>query len=498
MTCLCLENPIVRFTSFWSSVDLFLDERMPIEVLIAIPALLVAVFVPIAIFMVDSKDNAFVWDKAVIFRKVLKSEKLFLGIIIFIFVPIFWKFGQIRALLLLPLFWSITVLLLAIVESYKWLIIIEAKDHNQESYRTKKREEYLKTLDDEQKQIIWPLTWKLNRSSRGVVDERKLVKIFIENMESMQSPDASILSNFIVNLEQVNLMDPVIHEDLIKFSLKNAGYLTTEEPLTYMPNAFDFKETVRGLYFAIVEKDLNSNFGFYSLFNHTRKYIKENNINEGVFIKNFAPQFFSILENNKQAHKVLDGFPKEWKITYSGVEDENTRPVTLGWLDAYMHWIVERNLLAYNSDKTPYDAIADSITEGLIPNIDLPVWSNFIVFHWTSYGQSKEETSEHAKLRNFVEGIKRFGLISKVHAFWENEKEGAEARFAKEREIEINETFDLATRTTIFPLLLDDKTLNNYLKEIKEYQTTEKDSAKKEKLSDLKELLEEFKNRLSK
>jgi hypothetical protein len=483
------------FTDFWQVVDKFLFENVSIESLIASPVLIIGFLLPVAVLLIDSKNKILPWDHAVILTTVLKIKSMFVGLVVFILVPLLWHGLHIRPLLLMILIAYLVFYLLMIIESYKWLIVTEESNSGKSNFRIIKRENFLSSLNDSQKAVIWSKTFSLNRNIKGFMDERNLIKIFIKNLESMTSPDANLLRNFISNLSNTNLFDPIIHEDLINFCLVN-GTIISEKDDNDNIDRFEFINTVNDLYFEIMEEDLKNDFGIYMFFAHTRKFSKANNAGEVFLIRNIAARFLSSLDKSKDIHKIFNGFPNDWQITFERIENETTQGTALNWLDSYMHWVVDKNLLTYNEKDGNYDSVADDVTRELLPKIDMFTWTDLIIFQWSSFGQDENETVEHARIRNFLNGRKKFGLIGRFHGFWgENEKKLA-ALDHDIREREIKETLNIATKTTIFPILLNPTALNKYIKELKYYK--EKDKAKKEKLEMLQKLFNEIKKHQSK
>lgn len=492
---ICFTAPDLSFNvlgGLWRVVDKYLLEHISIESLIAPPVLIIGFLLPVAVLLIDRENKILPWDHAVILTTVLKIKSMFVGLIIFILVPLLWQSLQIRLLLLIILIAYLVFYLAMIIESYKWLIVTEEANSGSSNFRIIMREKYLMSLNDSQKAVIWAKTFSLDRNIKGFMDERNLVKIFIKNLENMTDPDANLLRNFITNLSNTNLFDPVIHEDLINYCLAN-GTISSKENDSGDFKRLDFKNTVSDLYFKIMEEDLKNDFGIYMLFAHTRKFAKEKKADEVILIKNIAARFLSSLDKSKNIHKVFDGFPNDWQITFEKIENKKTQSMALNWLDAYMHWIVDKNMMAYDEKDGIYDSVADDVTRELLPKIDIFTWTDLVVFQWSSFGQNKDETLEHARIRNFINGRKKFGLIGRFHGFWEKSEKELVKLDQNIREQEFEETLNIATKTTIFPILLNPTMLKKYMKEVKDFK--EGDRIKKDRLETLQKLLDEIKNR---
>lgn len=482
-----LSNSLMALFDIINLTNKWLGENIQLEVLIALPTVLLAVFIPLAIFMIDSKDIGFTWDKTVILKKVFNSKLLFISLLLYLLVIIFWDISFLRILFIPPVAFGIYNLLIAIINSYRWLIVTEAPTTYQESYRTEKRLEFLKTLEDNQKEIVWPLTWNEDTKARSLIDNRRLINVFVENVNSLlgrQTSSTYIIENFISNIEQINLHVPEIHEALIGLSLHWSNGLNPMVDTNGNHRRIGW--TMRRLYQAILERDIKDSFKVYLLFSDSKKFIRDNNLDEASFVGNFVNMLLASLQDIGDVSHVWDDFPEEWKITFDNLEDREVQSIAFSCLTAYMQWITKRELLM---DQNGYklDHLADEVTKKLLPKIDPQIWSDMMAFHWSSYGREENESSEHGQIRGFVERTKTFGLWGRTYGFWEvKDDQGIEERFVNQRDAEIEETIKIATKTTIFPNFTNKSSFLALLSEINNFPEYEEGSAEDKKLRDLK------------
>jgi hypothetical protein len=105
-----------------------------------------------------------------------------------------------------------------------------------------------------------------------------------------------------------------------------------------------------------------------------------------------------------------------------------------------------------------------------LPEVDMNLWSDLIAFHLSAYGLFDGETSEHAQIRGFIERDKKFGLVSNVYGFWPDDgSESFEEMVKSSRAKELEETLEIATKTTIFPLFANAQTLERLIKELSKF-----------------------------
>lgn len=460
-------NYLCLLSNVWARVDLLLHNIVPLAALIALPALLVTALIPLAIFLLDKSEAGIPWDKVVILKKVISATALFWSIVIMAILPLLWGVNGLRPLIALLMIVGCIFLVNAVISAYKWLIVTEGGNKIIPSYRLRKRVEYLESLSSSEREVIWSLTWNGMPGIRGLIDERVLIKVFIKDVESSRNcnnrTSANLLQELISNLPNVDISDPIIHEELIRASLTWTKSFTR----TNNSDRPEFVYASERLFNLIIERDIKSSFGTFLLFDDVKKYYTKNpGVHELTFANRFSQTFLTNLEVDSDY--VWDEFPQEWKITLANLSVKDWRKnIPELWLNSYLSWLMKRNLLAStNGGSVEYDSLADDVTKNLLPNVEIGLWSDLIAFHWSSYGVREGETNEHAQIRGFIEREKRFGLVGKMYGFWEYVDEGSFVeKYQAQRSFEFNETIQLAVVTNAFPLLLNRNSLDKLIAE---------------------------------
>ncbi len=449
----------------WLSVSRFLDGSISLEALIAMAALFVAVLIPLAIFLIDNKSNTgFVWDKAVVLTKILNAPLLMISLLSLTLPLLFWDASIAWKPFLVVVFAAGVILLMrAMVRAYKWLKVAETGFDD--TYRNKKRLEYLKTLPDSDKKAIWSLTWG-DTDGRALIDDRTLVKEFIKHLESISDKagaGTTMLREFMNYMDKLQLSDPIVYEEIFNFSMKWASHLAHDD-LDESENPLQFRSTVRRLFFDLMERSLADMFMRYLFFDGIKKYLEKNKkVDEAQLVKRIAPNYFPALEKIESNYSSWEEFPEHWKISIKTLTGERAG-CALEWLNGYMRWITTRNLLS-GKEETKYDRFADDVTQHLFTKVEPIMWSDLLILHWSPYGVKEGEDSITAQVRNFIELNKTFGLIGRTVGFWGEDENND--NFRKEYTAQKEEILELNKRFNIFPYFRTRKSLEQYIKAAK-------------------------------
>lgn len=444
----------------WRGVDAWLGEYLSLNALTAMAALMVAILIPVAIFMIDNKnESGFAWDKAVILSKILKAPNILIAALLLTLPLVFWNIDlPLKPLILGVFVTGVFILITSLVRAYIWLKVTENKPL--ETYRTKKRLEYLKTLKHSDKEAIWSMTWSDNQG-RALIDDKRLVPYFIQHLSELQRDGrdgATLLREFMGYIDKIHLADPDVFQDLICFSMEWASNLAKENKNDQV-NPVRFRTTTRYLFFDLAKRAFNDEVLSYLFFETVDDYIESDSAaSELRFVRHFATNFFDILENSEDWTIVWESFPDKWKITIDKIrKDENE--VISQWLKAYLKWITTRNL--YIGESNTYDVFAESVTENLLPNVEPLLWSDLIVLHWSPYGVKENEDSDKAQIRNFIERKKSFGIVGRSYGFWE--ADSADSRFIEEYKNQKQEVLNFVKYTDIFPRFKNTEILDKYI-----------------------------------
>lgn len=455
----------ITYPTVWSSLDSFLNRTVSLEALIGMAALLVAVLIPLAIFMIDSRtDNAFSWDKAVILSKILNAPRLLASLFLLSAPLLFWKSAaEVKPIILVLYTIGVFFLVQSMVKAYKWLKVSEKGYFH--TYRTRMRIEYLRTLKEGDMRAIWSLTWS-DTKGRALVDDRQLVNEFVtqlENMKDKAGAGSIMLREFMAYIDQLDISDPEVYEKVLRLSMKWANHLIHDNTKDDENNPMQFRHTARRLFYNLETRSLNDSFISFLFYKTVKEYITETKANVGEAVRHIATDFFPAAEKANDTRSVWDEFPEDWKVTLANLTgDQNGASAAM--LNGYMHWITTRNLLTSSKDYK-YDDFADEVTRNLFPSVELIMWSDLLILHWSPYGSKEGEEPIHAQVRNFIELDKTFGHIGRVTEF--TSAENSNEVFRKQYGDQQNEILELNKTFNIYPYFRNPTELRKYIKAAK-------------------------------
>lgn len=456
----------------WEWLHKLLASAISLEALIAMAALMIAVLIPVALFLIEStRGSGFKWDQAVIAKRVLNSPRLLFAFFMLSTPLIFWNVQlNLKPLLLVVFILGIVFVTKTLFQAYKWMIVNESGP--KETYRTGMRLAYLRSLGANDRAAVWSLTWIKNDSDeRALIDERVLIKTFLEQIRDTRATSESsrdMLQIFFDYFDELRLGDPIIYEQLIQFAIKEGEGLISSTPTGVDVTEYSFRHTARRLFFRIMKASMEDDFLSYMFYDQLKKVLSTIETDmQHKLLKVLSANFFPE-DPTDGSDTPWEGFPDEWKVTFENLNNEN-KEVALIWLDAYMRWITSRKL-EVSHDEFTIDRAADRATEKLLPRVEPMLWAKMIVLHWSPFGSNADEDFTTSQVRNFIEHSRTFGHMSRPGEFSLVTKEdpnSAEREFEK-RESELEtEVFNLNKHVNIFPRFRTKESIDEYIQAAK-------------------------------
>ena len=485
----------------------FLD-TISVEAVIAVVTVALAVLVPLAILMLG--ERSFILDKQTCLEVVLRMPLilvLFMGTIIPNFLLWGYFSGQPlwRSALLTALAATIFYLIKIIVSIYAWLVGLEKA--GSDSYRNKKRLEYLTTIPDNEKASAWLMVWR-EGSGRDLIGDDKLIPIFLEYLESFaggadEDRGEALLRQFIVHFDDIALYITSVQEDLVHFVIRVMGTPTgnNQKPPYYAT----FSGVPADLLDVIVKRSFyfKENSAGHNLFLVLGNYRWKKGVKKGQFIKKFVS---SALKDVSSAARLKDYsagawdvFPKEWKITSKNLQDKSeTKPFAQEWLEQYKR-LVQRRYSEYDhkvsqGEKQYIDYLVIDITVCLLPDIDYDMWFILLTLHCMPLpsirGLDKEEQIK-SLAREFVQSKSDFINIYKARSVWENlaPVDGGYVSAVRKEILEINKL------TKFFPLVAEKELLGeliNAFRSLERYQSESKEEKKRREMLDVLRFIQDY------
>lgn len=445
----------------------WVQESLSVEGLIALPALMASFLIALAIYNFEDSRKGLLIDASTIMTQVVKVPHIIWSFIFVSGIVILFEVNSSLAWLLSILMITYLLGLLLLVQSlwrsYLWARSLETGEAK--NIRTIMRTLYLKNLKDAEKVAAWEKLWYADEESRNLIDQRELVRLFIESLYQITSKNdtaTSMVRNFISAIDTISIDDPIIMEYLIKFCLSEGGRLVNESAKG-ADSQIAYTISVRDLFMAILDKALEkNNNSLYSLIHTSMEYLASHNIDEVYFIGVFATNLIDKIKDKEDKSWVWGDIPNEWKVTVKNLDDTKNKKAALAMLNAYSRML---NSMPLYTKPGELNMSLQTITAEILPNADPMLWAKLFSFHWSPYGVNKGESSEHAQVRNYIENHLSFGFMSHVHTQY-GDYDNKTAREAVEREEQ--EVIDIAVKTTVFGFFHNDETMKRYLLAIRQ------------------------------
>lgn len=461
-------NFLVWFiATIWGWLNWLINEALSVDALIAMAALLVAVLIPVALFLAEStRDSGFRWDQAVIAKKVINAPMLYFAFFMLSIPLVFWDVAiPLKPLLVVLFIAGVFIVSKSLLQAYKWMIVNESGPR--ETYRTKMRLAYLSSLKANDRAAVWSLTWTKDDADRALIDERVLVKTFLDQIQDTYSTPESardMLQSFFGYFEHLRLDDPVIYEQVLEFAVRAGEGLYTRTPTNAEVGEYSFRHTARRLFFAVMNRSLKQSFMSYMFYDQLKKIFATLTKSKQLkILKSVAANFFPD-DPDDDSDEAWHDFPDEWKVTDENLTNSN-KDYAFVWLNAYMRWITSRRIYS-SSDDFILDKAIDRVTEHLLPKIEPILWGQMFSLHWAPYGTHEGEDNHTAQVRNWIQSNRTFGHISRpgeMTLITAEDPDAHEREFWRRETEQEQEIYNINKHTNVFPRFRTIESLQEYI-----------------------------------
>lgn len=485
-----------------SSIEKWLDSYVSHEALIAIPALFVALLVPIAFFLMEQQD-LYGFDKNVILEKIILA-KVSIPLVFLVSIALLFNIMALSVALTVLLLVMVIVVLLKV---YKWMISIEVlKDKT--TYKQDMRMKYIRGIKSDTKKID---TWTaiLNSEKLSENNQRGLITEFLEAVKSLHDsskryPKTNLIRLMSRNIQKIDFSDIQSYEDLVAYSVeyfpevravRDRRKKATGNGIKEMYPPYSQRELALNLLRIALDKKVNDTLG-YIYFSTIKKYVAKDGVDEAGFIRDFIPAYLRIVKDNEdyEVGELWQELP-DWVVTKDLLAKKETHNRASNLLNAYMESIgLEARL---GVDLSNYEInVIDGATECVLPKIDAAFWFDIITFYHLGYGPNKEEGNIHEQIKYYVSAHRSFGLFSgMITSTWTSD-EDTRMKFYEEafRKRDEETIFILGQ---VFPWLYDQRETQKVLDQIKvieDKRLFEADSIERRRLDSLKTQFEKIKS----
>lgn len=425
--------PDVSFLSAWaqSALDFmlgterWLDSNISHDALIAIPALFVALLVPIAFFLMERQD-LYGFDKNVILDKIILA-RISIPLVFLVSITLLFNITTLSVLLAALLLYVVIVVLIRV---YKWMVSIEVLKYKT-TYKQDMRLRFIRGIKNTTEKVD---TWTIILNDEKLMEknQRGLVAEFIVAVKSLKDgknsyPRTNLLGLMSHNVNKIDFTDIESYESLVEYSIEyfpetrrvrtqRKQATNTDELDSYPP--YTQRELALNLLKIALDKKISDIFD-HIYFTAIKKYTEKDDVDEAGFIRDFLPAYIRIVRENEgyNARELWQEL-SDWIVAKELLAKKGTWDKASNLLNAYMDAIGHDARLG--TKLSNHEArVIDDVTECLLPNINPILWFDIITFYTSSYGLDEGEDSTHGMIRSHVSSGRNFGLASGVTtSYW--------------------------------------------------------------------------------
>ena len=423
--------------------------------IIALLATIVAILIPVAILLIDPKQDKFPLDRSIVFRKIF-LYKNFTALIIP--VAISYIFPQIRLLSLLATIYLAILGIIVLSKIFKWLSSKDDK-FGGETFKQRERIEYLRNLKNES-EILDAWSVILN-SNYETVNQHGLLDVFIDNSKQIRNSQNNwnkdqfwgLLRN---NFDKIKDDDIRTYKKLVETT--TSYYFDRDEWLNEDKERREINkrppEALRQISQKLMTRAITSSANSieaYVYFSEVENCLKTKNKEQvDAFMNAFMDDVIDcFIKNDTDIQEKWAGdFFKRITIIESNI---NKRGAVL---ESYYRSILVRYVGRIDNPSNEIGNRLSNITERIFTEIDPIIWFRVITFiMWPhEYNEDKVKDAEN-KIRNWCNRSRNYGIFGRldcsIFSIDDNEPEPREKQVKKHIEIEAKNQSDATYRILV-------------------------------------------------
>lgn len=385
--------------------------------IIALLTTIVAILIPVAILLIDPKQDKFPLDRSIVFRKIF-LYKDFTALIIP--VAISYVFPQIRLLSLLATIYLAILGMKVLSKIFKWLSSKDDK-FGDETFKQKERIGYLRSLKNESAILdAWSV---ILNSNYETINQHGLLDVFIDNSKQIKNVQNDwnkeqfwgLLRN---NFEKVKDDNIQTYRRLIRTTI--SYYFSRDEWLKEAKEKREIRkrppEALRQISQKLMNRAITSptnSIEAYVYFDEVEKCLKtKDDVQIGVFMNAYMDDVIDCFlksGTDDLREKWSGDFFKRITITESNLDKQGVV------LESYYRSILVRYVGRIDNPSNDIGNRLSSITERIFTEIDPIIWFRVITFiMWPyEYDENKVKDAEN-KIRNWCNRSRNYGVFGRL------------------------------------------------------------------------------------
>ena len=384
--------------------------------IIALLATIVALLIPVAILLIDPKQDKFPLDRSIVFRKIF-LYKNFTALIIPIAIS--YVFPQIRLLSLVATIYLAILGIIVLSKIFKWLSSQDDK-FGTETYKQKERIEYLRGLNGES-EIINAWSVILN-SDYETINQRGLLDVFIDNSKQIKNSQNDwnkeqfwgLLRN---NFDKIRDDDIRVYKKLVRATV--SYYFDRDEWLNENKEKREINkrppEALRQISQKLMARAVTSpvnSIEAYVYFDEIESCLKTRNQEQvGTFMNAYMDDVINcFIKNDTDLREKWTGdFFKRTVITEANIDERGIV------LESYYRSILVRYIAEIDNPTNEIGNRLSNITEKIFIEIDPIIWFRVITFiMWPHEYDEDDIVNAENKIKGWCNRARNYGVFGRL------------------------------------------------------------------------------------
>ena len=384
--------------------------------IIALLATIVAILIPVAILLIDPRQDKFPLDRNIIFRKIF-LYKDFTALIIP--VAISYIFPQVRLVSLFATVYLAILGVLVLSKIFKWLSSKDDK-FGAETFKQKERIEYLRNLKNESEILdAWSVILNSNYES---INQHGLLDVFIDNSKQIKNNQNSwnkeqfwgLLRN---NFDKIKDDDIKTYKRLIKTTM--SYYFDRDEWLEKDKEKREINkrppESLRQISQKLMARAITSptnSIEAYIYFDEVETCLKAKSQKQvDAFMNAYMDDVIDCFINNDTdlREKWSGNFFKRTTITETNADERSAV------LESYYRSILVKYVSRIDNPSNEIGNRLSNITEKIFVEVDPIIWFRVITFIMWPHKHDEDNIKDtENKINNWCNRARNYGVFGRL------------------------------------------------------------------------------------
>ena len=405
---------MINFVQIYNNIESLMKCLFSASAIIAVPGIIAALLIPIAIFVIDNNKNDDI-DKDIITNKIFFAKWYVPYFIIGSLSLLVVDGARLLSLIYIVVLALFTMYILSRV--YKWVSVKETEDKNDEfNFKQRMRYEFYTSQKNDSDRVK---VWKIVLENLNSKNQSNLITALVDTLEQMDVGAAykanqdRVIHILLANFDKLRFVDLDEFKKLVKFAFQFYVLENQREKGKKDGRPAFAREQLldKMLEYSVSKRNNNYSMHEYAFFEELDNILREDEIDFTYFLTNMLNTLGeTCVKYEKSVNSVFEynKFFKRIEI----VQDSNLSDRDRKIINAYLN--VTGDDVLQNDIKGRDARVVDGITEKIFQGVDLITWFTFYTFEYCRIQFIDGKDELYSKIVTWCENHREVGVFGRM------------------------------------------------------------------------------------